>query len=39
MDDYRSKVAQPETLPVRVRAGMTVALEPIVGGDPYAYFL
>lgn len=38
MDDYRARVAKPEALAVRVPAGMSVALEQIVGGDPYAYF-
>jgi DNA-binding beta-propeller fold protein YncE len=37
-DDYRTRVAKPETLVLRVRAGMSVAMEQIVGGDPYAYF-
>ena len=37
-DDYRVKVLKPESLVVRVRAEMSVALEQIVGGDPYAYF-
>jgi len=37
-DDYHVKVPKPDTLAVRVRAGMSVALEQIVGGDPYAYF-
>jgi DNA-binding beta-propeller fold protein YncE len=37
-DDYRNLGPRPETLAVRVRAGMKVALEQIVGGDPYAYF-
>ena len=38
LDDYRAKVSKPDALVVRVRAGMSVALEQIVGGDPYAYF-
>lgn len=38
MDDYRARIAKPDALAVRVRAGMSVALEQIVGGDPYAYF-
>jgi DNA-binding beta-propeller fold protein YncE len=38
LDDHRNRVATPDTLAVRVRAGMGVALEQIVGGDPYAYF-
>lgn len=37
-DDHGSLVAQPNLLRVRVRAGMSVSLEQIVGGDPYAYF-
>ncbi len=37
-DDYRVAVPKPEALAVRVRAGMSVALERIVGGDPYAYY-
>jgi len=38
MDDCRAKVLKPESLVLRVRAGMSVALEQIVGGDPYAYY-
>lgn len=38
LDDDRTRVVKPETLAVRVRAAMGVALEQIVGGDPYAYF-
>ncbi len=37
-DDSHAKVLKPEALVLRVRAGMGVALEQIVGGDPYAYF-
>ena len=37
-NDYRTKVLKPESLVLRVRAGMSVALEQIVGGDPYAYY-
>ena len=37
-DDYRVKVIKPQSLSVRVQAGMSVALEQMVGGDPYAYF-
>ena len=37
-DDYGGKVLKPESVVVRVRAGMDVALEQIVGGDPYAYY-
>ncbi len=37
-DDYRVAVPKPEALAVRVRAGMSVALERVVGGDPYAYY-
>lgn len=38
MDDYGTRVSRPESLAVRVRAGMSVALEQMVGGDPYAYY-
>jgi DNA-binding beta-propeller fold protein YncE len=38
LDDYRRRVATPDAVTVRVRAGMGIALEQIVGGDPYAYF-
>lgn len=37
-DDYGQLVADPAKLAVRVRAGMSVKLERIVGGDPYAYW-
>ncbi|QDU21012.1 hypothetical protein [Urbifossiella limnaea] len=37
-DDYQVRVRRPEAVVVRVRAGMGVALEQIVGGDPYAYY-
>ncbi|MER3417420.1 MAG: hypothetical protein C4346_01975 [Chloroflexota bacterium] len=37
-DDYGAVVTNPDALAVRVRAGMRVVLEQIVGGDPYAYF-
>lgn len=37
-DDYRAPVLRPESLAVRVRAGMSVKLDRIVGGDPYAYW-
>ncbi len=37
-DDYGAPVAEPENTLVRVRAGMSAALEQIVGGDPYAYY-
>lgn len=37
-DDDGNKVARPNSLALRVRAVMSVALEQIVGGDPYAYF-
>jgi DNA-binding beta-propeller fold protein YncE len=37
-DDYQTDVPNPARLAVRVRAGMSVALEQIAGGDPYAYF-
>ncbi|MGE3805534.1 MAG: hypothetical protein AB7K24_12735 [Gemmataceae bacterium] len=36
-DDYRNKLRRTD-LAVRVRAGMSVALKQIVGGDPYAYY-
>ncbi|MGE3807778.1 MAG: hypothetical protein AB7K24_24200 [Gemmataceae bacterium] len=38
LDDLRRPVARPGELSVRVRAGMSVALEQIVGGNPYAYY-
>lgn len=37
-DDDRAPVLRPESLAVRVRAGMGVKLDRIVGGDPYAYW-
>lgn len=37
-DDDRVLVPKLESLAVRVRVGMSVKLEQIVGGDPYAYF-
>lgn len=37
-DDYGQPVANAAKLHVRVRAGMSVALKRIVGGDPYAYY-
>lgn len=37
-DDYGQLVADPARLAVRVRAGMSVKLDRIVGGDPYAYW-
>lgn len=37
-DDYGEPVADPAKLAVRVRAGMSVKLDRIVGGDPYAYW-
>ncbi len=37
-DDYGVRVADPASMLVRVRAGMSVSLEQIVGGDPYAYY-
>jgi len=37
-DDYRTKVFKPESLVLRVRAGMSLTLEQIAGGDPYAYY-
>jgi hypothetical protein len=37
-DDAGEVVADPAALSVRIRAGMSVELERIVGGDPYAYF-
>ena len=37
-DDYRVAVPKPESLAVRVRAGMGVKIEKIVGGDLYAYW-
>lgn len=37
-DDCGQLVADPAKLAVRVRAGMSVKLERMVGGDPYAYW-
>ncbi|HUS92218.1 MAG TPA: hypothetical protein VM695_10235, partial [Phycisphaerae bacterium] len=37
-DDFGVPVGDPSGLSVRVRAGMSVRLERIVGGDPYAYY-
>ncbi|QDU28578.1 SMP-30/Gluconolaconase/LRE-like region [Anatilimnocola aggregata] len=37
-DDYGLPVADPAKLTVRVRAGMSVKLDRIVGGDPYAFW-
>ncbi|MBA4187403.1 MAG: hypothetical protein C0467_05220 [Planctomycetaceae bacterium] len=37
-DDDRTPVPRPESLAVRVRVGMSVTLDQIVGGDPYAYY-
>lgn len=37
-DDYGAPVDDPANMLVRVRAGMSVSLEQIVGGDPYAYY-
>lgn len=37
-DDYGQPVADSAKLAVRVRAGMSVKLDRIVGGDPYAYW-
>lgn len=37
-DDYRIPFPKPESAVLRVRAGMSVGLEQIAGGDPYAYF-
>jgi hypothetical protein len=37
-DDYGQPVADPTKLVVRVRAGMSVKLDRIIGGDPYAYW-
>lgn len=36
-DDYGLQVVNPKKCVVRARAGMTVELEQIVGGNPYAY--
>ena len=37
-DDYGQPVKNASRMVVRVRAGMSVSLEQIVGGDPYAYW-
>ncbi|MEQ8791895.1 MAG: hypothetical protein RIC55_36900 [Pirellulaceae bacterium] len=37
-DDYGTTVRDATTCSVRVRAGMGVRLDRIVGGDPYAYY-
>jgi len=37
-DDYRATVQNPAEMVARVRAGMSVELVQIVGGDPYAYY-
>ena len=37
-DDYGQPVAEPATCSARVRLGMGVKLEKIVGGDPYAFW-
>lgn len=37
-DDHGQLVADPAKLAVRARAGMSVKLDRIVGGDPYAYW-
>jgi len=37
-DDYKNPVRNASNMAVRVRAGMSVELEQIVGGDPYAYY-
>lgn len=37
-DDYGQPIADPAKMAVRVRAGMSVKLDRIVGGDPYAYW-
>ena len=37
-NDYQTPVSKPESLVARVRAGMSVVLSQIVGGDPYAYY-
>ncbi len=38
-NDYRQPVADADKLAVRVRAGMSVQLAQIAGGNPYLYFL
>lgn len=37
-DDYGNPVRDASNTAVRVRAGMSVSLERIVGGDPYAFY-
>jgi len=37
-DDFGTPTPKPAALTLRVRAGMSVALKQIAGGDPYAYF-
>ncbi len=37
-DDYGQPAADPDAFTARVRAGMGVSLERIVGGDPYAFY-
>lgn len=37
-DDYGLPVRNPSEMAVRVRAGMGVQLDRILGGDPYAFF-
>lgn len=37
-DDYGQPVENASAMVVRIRAGMGVSLEQIVGGDPYAYW-
>ncbi len=37
-DDYGNPVRNASNVAVRVRAGMSVSLEQIVGGDPFAYY-
>lgn len=38
-DDYQVSVPKPESLALRVRAGMAVNLDQIAGGNPYLYVL
>ena len=37
-DDYGNPVRNASEMAVRVRVGMSVSLEQIVGGDPYAFY-
>ncbi len=37
-DDYGATVADPARLAVRIRVGTGVAMDAIVGGDPYGWF-